>query len=124
MKLSEKSKVKLEFDKVLLMLADCALTAGAKQMALQLMPEEHADRVLRKQRRTSDARKLMDAKGMPTFGMVTDIGDACERACKGATLTRASCSTLRTYGARRGFCLTISTRTTMRTRRWTRSSCV
>ena len=87
MKLSEKSKVKLEFDKVLLMLADCALTAGAKQMALQLMPEEHADRVLRRQRRTSDARKLMDAKGMPTFGMVTDIGDACERACKGATLT-------------------------------------
>ena len=87
MKLSEKSKTKLEFDKVLEMLADCALTEGAKQMALQLSPEDTADRVLRRQRRTTDARRLCDAKGMPSFGMVTDIGDACERAVKGAVLT-------------------------------------
>ena len=87
MKLSEKSKTKLEFDKILGMLADCALTEGAKQMALSLTPEEYPDRVLRRQRRTTDARRLCDSKGMPSFGMVTDIGDACERAVKGATLT-------------------------------------
>lgn len=87
MKLSEKSKIKLEFDKILQMLADVAPTEGAKQMALALSPEVTADRVLRRQRRTTDARRLLDSKGMPSFGLVTDIGDACERAVKGATLT-------------------------------------
>ena len=39
------------------------------------------------QKRTTDARRLTDAKGMPPFGGVTDVGDICERAVKGATLT-------------------------------------
>lgn len=87
MKITEQNKNKLEFDKILQMLADCALTEGAKRMALALHPETTADRVLRRQRRTGDARRLCDSKGMPSFGMVVDIGDACERAVKGATLT-------------------------------------
>lgn len=87
MKLSEKSKVKLEFDKILQRLADCAMTDGAKRMALSLEPEEAPERVLRRQRRTTDARRLCDSKGMPSFGMIVDIADACERAVKGATLS-------------------------------------
>ena len=60
----------LEFDKIREMLADCALTEGAKKAALCLEPTDNPDAVLRRQRRTSDARRLMDAKGMPPFGHV------------------------------------------------------
>lgn len=87
MKLSDKSKVKLEFDKILGLLADCAATDGAKKMALSLEPEIYPERVLRRQRRTSDARRLSDSKGMPSFGLITDVSDACARAVKGATLS-------------------------------------
>ena len=52
MNITEQNKNKLEFDKILQMLADCALTDGAKHMALALRPETTADRVLRRQRRT------------------------------------------------------------------------
>ena len=87
MNLSEKSKIKLEFDKILQMLAECAKTGGAKQMALSLEPEDAPERVLRRQRRTTDARRLCDSKGMPSFGMIVDLSDTCERAVKGATLS-------------------------------------
>lgn len=86
MKISEKTIRTLEFDRVREMLADCALTEGAKAMAYNLEPSDDADNILRRQRHTTDARSLMDIKGMPPFGDVHDMGDICERAEKGAVL--------------------------------------
>lgn len=77
----------LEFDKIREMLADCASTEGAKQYALSLTPSVYPEEILRRLRKTTDSRRLIDAKGMPSFGMVSDISEACERAEKGATLS-------------------------------------
>ena len=87
MNITEKTLITLEFDKIRAQLADACPTSGAAQLARLLMPVDHPDLVLRRQRRTTDARRLSDAKGMPSFGAVVDVGDICERATKGAILT-------------------------------------
>ncbi len=87
MKITEKTLSTLEFDKIRAMLADACPTAGAAEMALLLAPAEYMDQVKTRQRKTTDARRLYDTKGLPPFGTVTDVGDSCERALKGATLT-------------------------------------
>ena len=87
MKYSEKLFSTLEFDKIKILLSECAMTEGAKQMALALEPAEHAEQIIKRQRRTTDARRLCDAKGMPSFGTVRDISASCERADKGAVLS-------------------------------------
>ena len=87
MSFSEKTLTTLEFDKICHMLADCAPTEGARSMALCLAPSGDIVEVLRRLHRTTDARRLSDAKGMPSFGSVKDVSEACERAVKGAMLT-------------------------------------
>ncbi|MBQ7346960.1 MAG: endonuclease MutS2 [Clostridia bacterium] len=87
MSFSEKTLTTLEFDKICNMLADCAPTEGAKSMALCLTPSGDITEVLRRLHRTTDARRLADVKGMPSFGSVKDVSAACERAAKGAMLS-------------------------------------
>ncbi len=87
MSFSEKTLSTLEFDKICAMLAACAPTEGAKEMAARLMPSADITEVLRRQHRTTDARRLCDVKGMPPFGSVKDVSAACERAAKGAMLS-------------------------------------
>lgn len=87
MSYTEKTIKTLEFDKILKMLSDCAPTEGAKRKCLTLMPSDDEVIVLRRQRRTSDAKRLMGIKGMPSFGAVVDISDTVERAEKGAILS-------------------------------------
>ncbi len=87
MNITEKTLCTLEFDKVRAMLAAACPTAGAVQLAERLTPIEYEEPVRRRQRRTTDAKRLCDAKGMPSFGSVVDVGDSCERALKGAVLT-------------------------------------
>ncbi len=84
---SEKTIHSLEFDKICEMLASFAPTEGSKKMARMLMPSDDIDTVLIRQRRTTDAKRLCDAKGMASFGGVKDISESCERADKGAILT-------------------------------------
>ncbi|MBR7185869.1 MAG: endonuclease MutS2 [Clostridia bacterium] len=84
---SERILNTLEFNKITEMLADCTLTEGAKMLALQLRPTDDMEHILLRRRRTSDAKRLLNQKGTPSFGMVKDIGDACERADKGAVLS-------------------------------------
>ncbi|MBQ9796419.1 MAG: endonuclease MutS2 [Clostridia bacterium] len=86
MNFSQKTLSTLEFDKICEMLADCAPTEGARAMAYRLMPSWEITEVLRRQRRTTDAKRLSDVKGMPSFGSVIDVSEACERAVKGAML--------------------------------------
>ena len=87
MDISEKILKTLEFDKVRMMLAESALTEGARQRAMLLSPSDDIDEILRRQRKTTDAKRLMNIKGAPSFGEARDISDACERALKGAVLT-------------------------------------
>ena len=87
MSFSEKTLRTLEFDKICAMLEEHAETEGAKVMARNLRPTEDTYAVLRRLRRTTDARKLADAKGAPSFGRIRDISSACERAEKGAVLS-------------------------------------
>jgi len=84
---SEKTIHSLEFDKICEMLASFAPTDGSKKMARMLMPSDDVDTVLLRQRRTTDAKRLCDAKGMASFGGVRDVSESCERAQKGAILT-------------------------------------
>ncbi len=84
---NEKTIRILEFDKIRDMLASCAVTQGAKAMAARLTPTDERDGVVHRQKRTSDARRLLEAKGTPPFGSVIDISESCERAEKGAALS-------------------------------------
>ncbi len=77
----------LEFDKIRNMLAAVAPTAGSRELALSLMPEDDAVIVRRRLSRTRDARRLLSDKGMPSFGMIAQVGDMLDRAAKGGTLT-------------------------------------
>ncbi len=87
MNISEKTLSTLEFDRVRDLLVDCAPTEGSRAMAALLQPSEDIGNVLRRLRRTTDARRFCDEKGAPSFGGVVDVGAACERAEKGAMLT-------------------------------------
>ena len=84
MAFSNKTLQTLEFDKVCAMLAEHAHTDGARAMAARLMPSDDPEEILRRQRRTTDAKRLLDVKGTPSFGYVRDVGEICERADKGA----------------------------------------
>ena len=86
MSFNEKTLHSLEFDKICEMLATYAPTEGSKMSAKLLMPSDDIEVILKRQRRTTDAKRLCDAKGLPTFGMVKDVSESCERADKGATL--------------------------------------
>lgn len=87
MKTDIKTRSKLEYDEILRLLAASAPTAGAREMALALLPDDDMDVVRRRLTRTGDACRLLADKGMPSFGSVPDISDAVERAGKGATLS-------------------------------------
>lgn len=87
MSIAEKTIITLEFDKILSLLSECCHTGGAKRAALSLRPTSDIEKVRRLQRRTTDARRLTDEKGLPPFGSVGDnIEEICERAQKGSVL--------------------------------------
>lgn len=86
MRFCHKTSSSLEFNKICELLAQFAPTEGSKSMARMLEPSDDTDVVVRRQRFTSDAKKLFSEKGMPSFGGIKDISGTCERAEKGATL--------------------------------------
>ena len=87
MYLPQKTVTSLEFDKIRCMLADSARTEGAKAASLALEPDDDEVRILRRQRLTTDAKKLASYKGYPSFGMIKNVDSHCERAEKGAMLS-------------------------------------
>lgn len=86
--MTEKTLNVLEFVKIREMLAQQCSTAGAKELALELVPSSDVVEVKRRQERTEDAKRLSGQKGAPSFGNVKDIRGACERAEKGAILSQ------------------------------------
>ncbi len=86
MKQLKKTIKTLEFDKIRAMLAACALTEGSKALALELEPSSSIHVVKQRQARTADAKYLAGIKGQPSFGLVKNPEEYCERAGKGAVL--------------------------------------
>ena len=87
MAFSNKALVTLEFDKIKEMLAQACSTEGAKAMALALMPSTDFETVKKRLAHTSDAKRLINAKGYPSFSAPESTVPASERAYKGAVLS-------------------------------------
>ena len=83
----EKAIKTLEFDKIREALAALAPIESAKLMAMRLVPSDDVDAVLRRQRYTTDAKRLASLKGTPSFFGVVDILDILEKADKSAVLS-------------------------------------
>ena len=84
---SAKTLSTLEYDKIIEMLIDCAATDGAKSRAAALTPTDDYKTVLARQKRTDDAKRLISAKGYPSFSAEERVVAAAERAYKGAILS-------------------------------------
>ncbi len=85
--MNEKTFKILEFDKIREMLADCAMTEGAKKKALSLRPAQTLRTAEVLESRTTDAKALSSVKGAPSFHSVSEVRDTTERAVKGALLS-------------------------------------
>ena len=77
----------LEYDKIIDMLIDCASTEGAKARAASLVPTDDFETVVLRQKRTDDAKRLINEKGYPSFSAQERVVPAAERAYKGAILS-------------------------------------
>ncbi len=77
----------LEYDKIIKMLVECASTEGAKAKAMSLRPTDDFESIISKQRRTDDAKRLINTKGYPAFSAQDRVVSAAERAYKGAILS-------------------------------------
>lgn len=84
---TEKTLKILEFDKIAERLSDCCATEGAKGRARSLSPSDDYDTVVMRQKRTEDAKRLVNAKGFPSFSAPESIVPSADRAYKGAMLS-------------------------------------
>ena len=84
---SEKTQKILEFDKIKLRLADLCATEGAKARALTLLPSSDYENIVLRQRKTADAKSLVNAKGFPSFFAPDTVTASADRAYKGAMLS-------------------------------------
>lgn len=84
---SAKTLQTLEFDKIIDMLVECTPTDGAKARARTLSPSDDYDTVVMRLRRTEDAKRLINAKGYPSFSAPESVVPSAERAYKGSILS-------------------------------------
>lgn len=82
----EKAVKILEFDKILLMLAQCAPFEGCVENVKTLMPSVSRDFIATMQKQTTEAKTMATAKGAPPFGGIKDISNSLFRAENGASL--------------------------------------
>ena len=84
---TSKALATLEYDKITLMLSECAATDGAKARALSLSPTDNYEDIVERQARTEDGKRLINAKGYPSFYAPERVVGAAERAYKGSILS-------------------------------------
>ena len=82
----EKSLETIELPAVLKMLAAEAVGAAAKEAVLAIAPSSDIYEVGRRQAETTAAKRMMETKGSPGFGSVTDIRGSVRRADMGGML--------------------------------------
>ena len=85
--LYDKSLQKLELDRVLQMLAECAGSQTGKQLCLQLRPSSDLEDVQQLLAQTTAASALSTKKGYPSFSQVEDVSSSLERADRGGSLS-------------------------------------
>ena len=84
--LYEKSLKKLELDLVLSKLADCAVSAEAKDRCLALRPLNDREDIVALQEQTSAACRLITLRSSPAFQEVRDVRASLDRADRGGSL--------------------------------------
>lgn len=84
--LYEKSRLKLELDRVLHMLSDCAGSADGKAACLAIEPSSDLEQVQQWLEETTVASTLSTHKGYPGFSGVKDVTASIDRAERGGTL--------------------------------------
>ena len=84
--LYEKSLAKLELDKVLMMLAECAGSQEGKDACLALRPISDLEDVQRMLEETTAASDLATRKGYPGFSEANNVSASLERADRGGCL--------------------------------------
>lgn len=83
----DKSIRVLEFEKIKSLLANLALTQGAKRRALTLLPSSNEITIKRRQALTADAKDMAGIKGVPSFNSMPEILDHVEKAEKNSILS-------------------------------------
>ncbi len=86
MKPFEKAADTLEYNKILSRLAGCCSVEAGKEKILTLLPESDRERVLRLQKETAAAKRMIALKGGPSLSAHPLIPAILERAEKGAVL--------------------------------------
>ena len=84
--LYEKSLQKLELDRVLEMLAECAGSTEGKAACMRLRPNSDLEEVQLMLEQTTAASDLCTRKGNPGFSEVRDVSASLERADRGGSL--------------------------------------
>ncbi len=84
--LYEKSLHKLELDRILERLAECAVSAEAKDRCLALRPSTDVEDVRVLQTQTADACHLINLRSSPAFQDVRDVRASLDRADRGGCL--------------------------------------
>lgn len=79
----------LELDKILRLLADCAVSEGAKQKALETKAENDLIKVQNLIEKTDDAYKLISGYSTPPFSGTKDVSAALTRAASGGMLNNS-----------------------------------
>ena len=85
---TEKTLKILEFDKIIERLADASATDGAKARAYSLSPSDDYETVIMRQTKTEDAKRLINAKGYPSFSAPESVVSSADRAYKGSVLSQ------------------------------------
>lgn len=84
--LYEKSQQKLELDRVLELLSQCAGSSDGKKGCLELKPTSDLEDVNERLAETSAACKMIETKGNLGFSGLTDVTASVDRAEKGGSL--------------------------------------
>ena len=88
-----KTLATLEFDKILARLAGLCQTTAGRELALALRPSSDYAEVVRRQRLTAEARRLLELKPNLSLGGARDVRPHAARAPSPASLSPRSCWT-------------------------------
>lgn len=85
--MNEKALRILEYDKIINMLAEFAVSPMAKEMAHHLQPSVSMSEIVLRQQETTEAVSMVLRKGSPSFGGFREIRPQLKRAEMGGTLS-------------------------------------
>lgn len=84
--MNQKALKKLEYDKIVHILAGHAASAGAKELCEHLLPSDSLSEIRKHQTETADALRRVWRKGSLSFGGIRDIRDSVKRLEIGGVL--------------------------------------